>query len=125
MLTIHITIERERDAHPSREGARFRVKLRAQPGGPALMMSTRLCQSVSAGKREANALFGALDWRDADGADDVRSSTILEIEDGDEGEIGAGSPQAVANFLQRDPDWCYTCDRPKNDCGCVENGGTY
>jgi hypothetical protein len=26
---------------------------------------------------------------------------------------------------QRDPRWCYTCDRPKNDCGCVENGGTY
>ena len=25
----------------------------------------------------------------------------------------------------KDPEWCYTCDRPKNDCGCVENGGTY
>lgn len=24
-----------------------------------------------------------------------------------------------------DPDWCYICDRPKNDCACVENGGTY
>ena len=24
-----------------------------------------------------------------------------------------------------DPAWCYVCDRPKNDCGCVENGGTY
>lgn len=24
-----------------------------------------------------------------------------------------------------DPEWCYTCDRPKNDCGCVENGGNY
>lgn len=25
----------------------------------------------------------------------------------------------------RDPEWCYVCDRPKIDCGCVENGGTY
>src|SRR5579863_3469493 len=23
------------------------------------------------------------------------------------------------------PEWCYTCDRPKGDCACVENGGTY
>lgn len=22
-------------------------------------------------------------------------------------------------------DWCHMCDRPKNDCGCVENGGSY
>lgn len=21
--------------------------------------------------------------------------------------------------------WCFTCDRPKADCACVENGGTY
>lgn len=80
MLTIHITIERERESRPSRDGARFRVKLRSQPGGPALMMSTRLCQSVAAGKRESEALFGSLDWRDADGASEVRSSAILEIE---------------------------------------------
>jgi hypothetical protein len=24
-----------------------------------------------------------------------------------------------------DENWCYTCDRPKDDCACVENGGTY
>lgn len=22
-------------------------------------------------------------------------------------------------------EWCFVCDRPKNDCACVENGGTY
>jgi hypothetical protein len=54
-----------------------------------------------------------------------RSSDHFERLPEYEGEIAAGSPQAVANFLQRDPDWCYTCDRPKSDCGCVENGGTY
>lgn len=80
MLSIHITIERERDARPSSHGARFRVKLRAQPGGPALMMSTVPRQSVTAGKREAEGLFGELGWNDADGANDVRSSAILEIE---------------------------------------------
>lgn len=79
-MTIHITIERERDSRPSREGARFRVKLRAQPDGPALLMSTRLCQSVTAGKRETEALFGELAWRDATGANDVRASAVLEIE---------------------------------------------
>lgn len=31
---------------------------------------------------------------------------------------------AVEEAIQ-DPEWCYTCDRPKNDCGCVENGGNY
>jgi len=24
-----------------------------------------------------------------------------------------------------DEEWCFVCDRPKEDCGCVENGGTY
>jgi hypothetical protein len=27
--------------------------------------------------------------------------------------------------LLRDDTWCYVCDRPKDDCACVENGGTY
>jgi nitrate reductase cytochrome c-type subunit len=21
--------------------------------------------------------------------------------------------------------WCFTCDRPKADCACIENGGNY
>ncbi len=21
--------------------------------------------------------------------------------------------------------WCYVCDRPQHDCGCVEKGGYY
>ncbi len=78
MQTIHITIERERDSRFSREGARFRVKVRAQPGAPALLMSTRNCQSVVAAKREAEAIFGDLDWRDEMG--EIRSSALLEME---------------------------------------------
>ncbi len=27
--------------------------------------------------------------------------------------------------IQVDKDWCFVCDRPKNDCACVENGGNY
>ena len=27
--------------------------------------------------------------------------------------------------VTKDPAWCFVCDRPKNDCGCVENGGNY
>ena len=79
MQTIYITIERERDSRASRDGARFRLKLRAQPGAPALLMSTRNCQSVSAAKREAEALFGSLDWREGEPGD-VRSSAILEMD---------------------------------------------
>jgi hypothetical protein len=78
MQTLFITIERERDSRSSREGARFRVKVHAQPGGPALLMSTRNCQSVIGAKREAESLFGNLDWRDEMG--EIRSSALLEIE---------------------------------------------
>ena len=57
--TIYITIERS--GFPLlAEGARFRVKVRAEPGAPALLMSTRNCQSVIGAKREAEALFGEL-----------------------------------------------------------------
>jgi hypothetical protein len=76
--SLFITVERERDARSSREGARFRVKVAAQPGGPALLMSTRLCQSVTYAKNEAETLFGKLDWRDENA--DIRSSAVLEIE---------------------------------------------
>lgn len=24
-----------------------------------------------------------------------------------------------------DEEWCSTCDRPQDDCACVEHGGTY
>ena len=75
-MTLFIFIERQRDAGPS-HGARFRVKVAAQPGAKPLLMSTMNCQSVARAKKEAEILFGALDWRDADG--DVRSSAILEI----------------------------------------------
>jgi hypothetical protein len=78
MQTIFITIERERDSRSSREGARFRVKVHAQPGAPALLMSTRTCQSVVGSKREAEAIFGEIDWRDEMG--DIRSSAFLEFE---------------------------------------------
>lgn len=27
--------------------------------------------------------------------------------------------------MREEEPWCSTCDRPKNDCACVENGGTY
>lgn len=63
-MEIYITIERERDSRSSRDGARFRVKVRAQPNAPALLMSTRNCQSVVGAKCEAEALFGELIWKD-------------------------------------------------------------
>jgi hypothetical protein len=31
----------------------------------------------------------------------------------------------IAEFLAPPAEWCFTCDRPENDCGCVENGGNY
>jgi len=80
--TIYITIERDRESRSSREGARFRVKVAAQPGGPALLTSTRLCQSVTKAKSEAEDLFGPLAWNEAwrQQDADVRLSAILEIE---------------------------------------------
>lgn len=83
MQTLYITIERERDSRPSSEGARFRGKVRAQPGGIALLMSTHNCQSVTRAKSEAETLFGELDWRaELQTADnpDVRAFAFLEIE---------------------------------------------
>ena len=78
MQNLFITIERERDSRSSRDGARFRVKVRVQPGGPALLMSTNLRQSVTQAKTEAETMFGDLDWRDEMG--DIRSSALLEFE---------------------------------------------
>jgi hypothetical protein len=83
MQTIFITVERERESRTSREGARFRVKVRAQPGAHALLMSTHNCQSLVAAKREAEALFGAVPWKDeiqTPDNPDVRASAFLEIE---------------------------------------------
>ena len=76
--SIYIRIERDRESRSSREGARFRVKVHAQFGGPALLSSTRLCPSVTKAKSEAESLFGELDWREESG--DVRTSAILELE---------------------------------------------
>jgi len=55
----------------------------AQPGAPALLMSTRNCQSVIAARREAEALFGELPWKDeiqTEENPDVRASAFLEME---------------------------------------------
>lgn len=78
MPSIYITIERDRDNRSSRDGARWRIKVRAQPGGPSLLMSPLPRQSVVAAKSEAEIVFGRLDWRDSEG--DVRSSAMLELE---------------------------------------------
>jgi hypothetical protein len=80
MTTIHLTIERDRESRSSRDGARFRVKCYAQPGGPALLISTRACQSVTRAKSEASAIFGQLDWSDST-VGDVRCTAVLEIEE--------------------------------------------
>jgi hypothetical protein len=78
MQTIYITIERERENRSSREGSRYRIKVRAQPGGPSLLMSPLPRQSVASAKSEAEIVFGQLDWRETEG--DVRSSAVLEME---------------------------------------------
>ncbi len=36
-----------------------------------------------------------------------------------------GSKEAVCAPCANKRAWCFTCDRPKADCACVENGGTY
>jgi hypothetical protein len=81
MKTIYIIIERDRDARSSQDGARFRVKAFARPGGPALLMSTRLCSSVTKAKSDAEELFGLLEWREPspDAAPEVRASAIVEL----------------------------------------------
>jgi hypothetical protein len=79
MPTIYIMIERDRESRSSREGARFRVRLYAQPGGPALLMSTRYCPSVTHAKKEAETLFGELEWSEPQPGD-IRTSAVLEIE---------------------------------------------
>lgn len=74
--SICIAIERDRGTYS--HGARFRVKVRTQPGAPALLTSTRLCSSVTQAKADAEATFGNLGWRDNDG--EVRALAILEWE---------------------------------------------
>jgi hypothetical protein len=81
MPSLYLTVERDLTARPSRDGARFRVRVFAQPGGPALLTSTRMCGSVCQAKREAETLFGDLDWR-FPGLDDlphVRARAVVEI----------------------------------------------
>ena len=39
--------------------------------------------------------------------------------------LGSSSVIRGVNVVEADTTWCYVCDRPKNDCGCVENGGNY
>ena len=39
--------------------------------------------------------------------------------------VRLGSSSAIRRVSIVDAAWCYTCDRPKTDCGCVENGGNY
>jgi len=77
-VTIYINIERDRESRSSAEGARFRVRVYAQPGGHALLVSTKLLPSVTKARGEAEAVFGELEW--AEGAGDVRSSAMLEWE---------------------------------------------
>ena len=56
-----VSIERELNDRTSREGARFRAKLHLALDGHALF-NGRKCGSVAAAKRDAEALFGALNW---------------------------------------------------------------
>ena len=79
MQTVYISIERDRESRSSRDGARFRAHFRAQPGAPILLSSARLAGSVSYAKREVEALFGPLDWREGEPGD-VRASAVLEID---------------------------------------------
>jgi hypothetical protein len=78
---MYLTIERDREARSSREGARFRVRVRVQPDAPALLWSTRQMQSVTQGKREAEAIFGPLDWRAHEDGDEIRASAIKDQTD--------------------------------------------
>jgi len=70
---IRITVERDRLARASREGARFRV--RVFYGNRALLSSSCAVQSVSKAKREAEEIFGPLRWEDGEG--DLRCSAIF------------------------------------------------
>jgi hypothetical protein len=75
--SVYITVERDRFARSSAAGARFRVKVRLQPGGPPLLMSAHLCSSVASARREAEAIFGKLAWTELEG--ETRASAILEV----------------------------------------------
>lgn len=80
MTSIHITIERDRQARPSSSGSRFRVKIAAQPGAHPLLVSARNCGSVAKAKREAELIFGELDWRSSAESEDVRMSAVVELQ---------------------------------------------
>jgi hypothetical protein len=74
--SMYITIERDRAARSSADGARFRLRISVQPGAPALLMSARLCQSVAAAKRDAEVLFGLIEWCDHP-SPELRASALL------------------------------------------------
>jgi hypothetical protein len=83
MQSLYITIERDRESRSSADGARFRVRVHTQPGAPALLVSSRLCQSVTNAKREAETLFGELAWKDEVQTPDnlgMRASAFLEFD---------------------------------------------
>ena len=76
MQSLYITIERDRLARSSSEGARFRVLVRLQPGARPLLVGASFCSSVARGKREAEIVFGDVVWREE--STDVRASAFLE-----------------------------------------------
>jgi len=76
MQHLYISVERDRLARASSEGARFRVLVRIQPAARPLLVSTSFCSSVARGKREAEAVFGELAWREE--TTDVKASAFLE-----------------------------------------------
>ena len=59
---FHLTIDREWDARPLRDGARYRATLRDDRERP-LMKHTLLCASVEDAIGSVERIFGALEWR--------------------------------------------------------------
>jgi hypothetical protein len=59
---FRLTIDREWDARPAREGPRFRTRMRSADDDSILMMHTRLCDSIEDAIEHTEALFGAVCW---------------------------------------------------------------
>jgi hypothetical protein len=59
---FRLTIDREWDARPAREGPWFRARLRAADGS-VLMVHNRLCQSIEEAIEHTEVIFGPLEWR--------------------------------------------------------------
>jgi hypothetical protein len=78
-MTIHITIEREKNTPTPGKSPRYRARLRAAPDGPPILISASNFGSVSRAKASIEDFFaGRFEWRES-AEPDTRATAEIEL----------------------------------------------